>query len=350
MEHAQKTNMLSLSEFAEKLGARLVGDGSKPISGINTIRDADEHQVCFLTSSKHLKELQQTKAAAVIVAEAVEACPTAQVVVDDANRGLITAQEIFAPKLKKWEGIHPTAVIDPDAVIDPTAAVGPHATIAAGVQIGAHSIIGAGCSIGENTCIGSHTRLDSNVVVYHNCRIGDACIIQANSTIGATGFGYSYIDGQHRLIPHNGGVIIEDGVEIGANSCVDRAKFGNTVVGAGTKIDNLVMIAHNVQIGKLCLLAGQVGIAGSTKIGNGVVLAGQSGVTDNVTIGDGVVITAKSVAMSDIPAGQTVMGRRAQPINDELRCAGIYQRLPELSKQVKELAKKVEKLDAAKDD
>lgn len=342
--------MLLLSEFAEKLGARLIGDGSKPISGINTIRDADERQVCFLTSSKYLKELQQTKAAAVIVDTSVDGCPVTQVVVNDANRGLIAAQEIFAPKLKKLEGIHPTAVIDPDAEIDQTAAVGPHVTIAAGVKIGARSIIGAGCSVGENSIVGAHTRLDGNVVVYHNCRIGNACIIQANCTIGTTGFGYSYIDGQHRLIPHNGGVIIEDGVEIGANSCVDRAKFGNTVIGAGTKIDNLVQIAHNVQIGKLCLLAGQVGIAGSTKIGDGVVFGGQSGAIDNVTIGDGVVVTAKTVIFSDIPAGQTLMGRRARPINDELRSASIYQRLPELSKQVKELAKKVQKLDAAKDD
>jgi UDP-3-O-[3-hydroxymyristoyl] glucosamine N-acyltransferase len=203
--------------------------------------------------------------------------------------------------------------------------------------------------VGENTTIGSHCRLDSNVVVYHNCQIGNRCIIQSNSTIGAVGFGYSFVDGQHRLIPHNGGVILEDGVEIGANSCVDRAKFGNTIIGAGTKIDNLVQVAHNVKIGKLCLLAGQVGIAGSAVVGNGVVFAGQAGLVDNKSVGDGAILAVKSVATEDIPAGETVLGTPPQNMQRELRCIAVYQRLPEMAKQVKELSRKVEKLEAAKD-
>lgn len=339
-----------LCELAEKLGAQLIGDGTKPVTGINTIQDAGRCEVCFLTSPKHAKALSRTKAAAVIVDKAMDSCSLAQVVVDNINCGLIAALELFAPKLQALKGIHPTAVVDPDTDIDPTVAIGPGVTIAPGVKIGAHSVIGPGCSIGENSVIGSHTRLDSHVVVYHHCRIGNFCIIQANSTIGSTGFGYSFIDGQHRLIPHNGGVIIEDSVEIGANSCIDRAKFGNTVIGAGTKIDNLVQVAHNVQIGKRCLLAGHVGIAGSTQIGNGVIFAGAAGSADNLHIGDGAILGAQTAATKDVPAGQVMLGNIPQELKRELRCVSIYQRLPELAKEIKELTKKVKKFETAKDD
>jgi len=350
MTAAEQTITMTLAAFSEKLNARLIGDGDQAISGINTIQDAGAQHVCFLTSDKHQKNLQQSRAAAVIVDAPLKDCPMAQVVVDNVNRGLIAALQLFATTLKTPSGIHPTAVIDPNAAIAPTAAVGPHAVIAAGVTIGAHCVIGANVTVGENSQIGEHTRLDSNVVIYHNCRIGSCCIIQANSTIGATGFGYAYIDGQHRLIPHNGGVIIEDGVEIGANSCVDRAKFGNTVIGAGTKIDNLVQIAHNVQIGKLCLLAGQVGIAGSVQIGNGVIFGGQSGIVDNKTVGDGAIFCATSVSIADIPPGQTVLGTPSQELQRELRCTAIYQKLPAFAKEVKQLTKKIKQLDAAKND
>ena len=256
---------------------------------------------------------------------------------------------MFAPQLTPQQDIHPSAVIEPTAQLNKTATVGPNVYIGHGVKVGADTVIGPGCSVGENTTIGSQCRLDSHVVVYHNCRIGNACIIQANSTIGATGFGYSFINGQHRLIPHNGGVVLEDGVEIGANSCVDRAKFGDTVIGAGTKIDNLVQIAHNVKIGKCCLLAGQSGIGGSAVVGNGVVIAGRAGVVDNKNIGDGVILALSAVATEDVPAGETLLGEPPQNMKRELRCIAVYQRLPELAKDVKQLSKKIEKLETAKD-
>jgi len=346
----EKMNTVSLSELAEKINAQLVGDGAGLITGINTIQDAGESEVCFLSSQKHARGLTDTKAAAVIVDNAMEGCRINQLVVDNVNRGLIAALEFFAPKLNPFQGIHPTAIIEPGSELDPTVVVGPRVYISQGVKIGAHTVIGPGCSIGENSTVGNHCRFDGNVVIYHNCHVGNNCIIQANSTIGSTGFGYSYIDGQHRLIPHNGGVILEDGVEIGANSCVDRAKFGNTLIGAGTKIDNFVQVAHNVQIGKQCLLVGGVGIAGSAKIGNGVIFAGHSGVADNKTVGDGAVICAKTAVISDVPAGQTVMGMPPQELQWELRCVSIFKRLPQLAKTVKELTQKVKNLEAAKND
>jgi UDP-3-O-[3-hydroxymyristoyl] glucosamine N-acyltransferase len=338
-----------LSEIATKLQANLMGDGQKDITGVNTIQDASVTEICFLASEKHAKKLAESSAAAVLVKEPVADCTIAQVVVENVSAALITLLEFFAPKLTSRPGVHPAAVVEPTADLDSTVSVGPHAYIGHHAKIGANTIIGAGCSVGENTTIGSHCRLDSNVVVYHNCRIGNHCIIQANSTVGSTGFGYSYINGQHRLIPHNGGVILEDGVEIGANSCVDRAKFGNTIIGAGTKIDNLVQIAHNVKIGKRCLFAGQSGVAGSVVIGNGVMFAGQSGIIDNKCVGDGAIVAVKSAVTEDVPAGQTVLGMPPQNIQRELRCVAVYQRLPEMAKQVKELTKKVEKLEAAKD-
>lgn len=338
-----------LSEIAAKLGTQLYGDSDVDITGVNTIQDAGETELCFLTSSKHAKKLDQSRAAGVLVDHRLDDCSMPQLVGEDVNALLISLLQLFMPRLTPASGIHPAAVIEPTAQLDTTVAVGPGAYIAHGVTIGPQTVIGANCSIGENTSIGSDCRLDSNVVVYHNCRIGNRCVILSSSTIGATGFGYSFIDGQHRLIPHNGGVILEDDVEIGANSCVDRAKFGNTVIGAGTKIDNLVQIAHNVKIGKLCLLAGQVGIAGSTVIGNGVIFAGHAGAVDNITIGDGAILGVKSAATGDIPSGETFLGMPPQNMQRELRCIAVYQRLPEIAKQVKQLDKKVEKLEAAKD-
>jgi UDP-3-O-[3-hydroxymyristoyl] glucosamine N-acyltransferase len=341
--------MMLLSEIATKLQARLIGDGQRDITGVNTIADASSSEICFLTSAKHAKTLGQSAAAGVLVDKPMDDCAMAQLVVTNVNAALIAALELFALKLTAIEGIHQTAVIEPTASVDPSAAVGPGAYIAHGVCVGKNTVIGPNCSIGENTTIGSSCRLDSHVVVYHNCQIGNFCIIQANSTIGATGFGYSFIDGAHRLIPHNGGVILEDGVEIGSNSCVDRAKFGNTLIGAGTKVDNLVQIAHNVQTGKCCLMAGHVGISGSARIGNGVVFAGASGTADHVEVGDGAVLGAQAVATGKIEPGQAVLGLPARDLRKELKSKSVYRNLPELAKEVKQLSKRIEKLETAKD-
>jgi UDP-3-O-[3-hydroxymyristoyl] glucosamine N-acyltransferase len=339
-----------LSGIATKLQARLTGDGQRDITGVNTIADASGSELCFLTSAKYVKTLGQSAAAGVLVDKPVDDCDMTQLVVANVDAALIAVLALFAPKLTASEGVHPSAVIEPTASVDPSAVVGPGAYIAHGVCVGKDTVVGPNCSIGENTTIGSSCRLDSHAVVYHNCQIGNFCIIQSNSTIGATGFGYSFIDGAHRLIPHNGGVILEDGVEIGSNSCVDRAKFGNTVIGAGTKVDNLVQIAHNVQTGKCCLMAGHVGISGSTKIGNGVVFAGASGAADHVEIGDGAILGAQAVATGKIEPGQTVLGLPARDVKKELKSKSVYRNLPELAKDVRQLGKRIEQLETAKND
>jgi UDP-3-O-[3-hydroxymyristoyl] glucosamine N-acyltransferase len=173
--------------------------------------------------------------------------------------------------------------------------------------------------------------------------------IQANTTIGSIGFGYSFINGKHKLIPHNGGVVIEDFVEIGANCCIDRAKFGNTIIGEGTKIDNLVQVAHNVVIGKNCLIAAMVGIAGSCKIGEGVVLAGQVGLVDNIKIGDGAMVGAQAGVTNNVEAGKSVIGSPAIEGKEALQVLVLTKRLPKMAEKLKQLSKRVERIEAAKD-
>jgi UDP-3-O-[3-hydroxymyristoyl] glucosamine N-acyltransferase len=354
---------LSVEQLAERIGAELVGDGSGQISGVAAIEAAKKTDVTFIKSdggyrgqstgtdsARQLGILEKSQACAVIVARRIEDSSKPQLIVKTVDAALIAVLKIFAPKLKGVPaGVDPAAQIGKNVRIADRAAVGACAVIDDGVEIGADTVIASGCRIGENTKIGSNCRIDSNVVIYHNCQIGSHVIIQANSTIGSTGFGYSFIDGSHRLIPHNGGVVIEDFVEIGANCCVDRAKFGNTIIGAGTKIDNLVQVAHNVVIGKCCLIAGLVGLSGSCKLGDGVVLGGQVGLVDNIEIGNGTMVGAKSGVISNIPAGRQIIGTPALERGEALRVVGLTRRLPKLAEQLKQLSKRVENLEASND-
>jgi UDP-3-O-[3-hydroxymyristoyl] glucosamine N-acyltransferase len=356
--------VLTVAELADRLGAELCGDGSGRISAVSAVEAATSTDVTFIRGSdryglsaangldtKHLNKLEKSKAGAVIVAERIAGLAGPQLIVKNVDAALIETLKLFAPELKPpAAGTDPSAKVGENVAIDPSAAVGPNVVVDDGAKIGASSVLAGGCKIGQNSRIGRNCRLDGNVVVYHNCTIGNNVIIQANSTIGSTGFGYSLIDGSPRLVPHNGGVIIEDYVEIGANCCVDRAKFGNSVIGAGTKIDNLVQIGHNVKIGKCCLIAGKCAIAGSCRLGDGVVLGGQVGMADNVEIGAGVMAGGQSGIINDIPAGQQVLGMPAIGKREKLRVFALSRHLPKLVKDFKRLIKRVEKLEAAKND
>lgn len=343
--------MLTTAQLAEKIGARLEGDGSVEVKSVGPVEAASAADVTFVADDKHAGALKKSNAAAAIVAKLIDGFPRPQLIVNDVNAALIETLGIFAPKLTAaTPGIHPGCVLGANVQVDQTASIGPSVTIADNVRIGPNCVLAAGVCIGENCIIGDNSRLDANVVVYHNCRIGRHVIIQANTSIGSTGFGYASVQGRPVLIPHNGGVIIEDFVEIGANCCVDRAKFGNTVIGAGTKIDNLVQIAHNVVIGKCCLIVGQVGIGGSSKVGDGVVLAGQVGVVDNVTIGAGAIVGAQAGVMRDVPAGKKVLGSPATDYAEKMREFALMRRLPKTAEQLKELTKRVNALEAAADD
>jgi len=354
---------LTVAQLAERIGAELAGDGSGQINGVSGVETARETDVTFikdrqhygrrsgtLTDAKHIPGLEKSKAGAVIVCRRIKGLSKPQLIVKNVDAGLIESLHVFAPGLKgRTAGIDKSARVAINAKVDEGACVGANVVVDDGVEIGTGSIIESGCRIGQNSTIGKNCRLDSNVVVYHNCYVGNNVIIQANSTIGSVGFGYALIDGCHVLIPHNGGVVIEDCVEIGANCCIDRAKFGNTVIGAGTKIDNLVQIAHNVVIGKCCLIAGLVGIAGSCKLGDGVVLGGQVGLADNIEIGEGTIVGGQSGVTHSIAAGQQIMGKPATERKEALRIIGLTRRLPKLAEQCKQLSKRIEELEAAKD-
>ena len=345
---------LTVAELAKRLGAELAGkaiDTSKQIIAIGPVDTAGDNEVTFIADAKHKSAINQSQAGAVIVSEHIDGLDKPQLIVKNVNEALIKTLSIFAPTLKApVEGIDPAARCAKSAKIAEGASIGPNVVIDDGVEIGQNCIVGSGCKIGENSKLGKNCRLDSNVVIYHNCSLGNNVVVQANSTIGSTGFGYSLINGAHKLIPHIGGVVIEDFVEIGANCCVDRAKFGNTIIGAGTKIDNLVQIAHNVVIGKCCLIAALTGISGSCKIGDGVVLAGQVGLADNIEIGDGTMVGAQSGVMGNVPAGQKLAWTPAIDRKKAVRIVSLLLRLPEFNKQLKELSNRIESLEAAEDD
>jgi len=338
---------ITVSQLAQQLAAELIGSGTGLVSLVGPLQSADERTVTFVTDRKRLPDVKTSKAGAVLVGERIADCDKPQLVVKNVNAALIETLKIFAPKLTPpVEGIDSSAKVAKSARIGKGVSIGPNVVIDENAEIDDGTVIASGCKIGENSRIGKNCRFDSNVVIYHNCVIGNNVIIQANSTIGSTGFGYYFIDGAHRLIPHNGRVVIEDFVEIGANSCVDRAKFGETRIGAGTKIDNLVQIAHNVQIGKCCLIAGQVGIAGSAKLGDGVVLAGQAGVIDNIEVADGTMAGATAaILQSTTQPGRVMFGTPAIDKAEALRIITLSRKLPEMSAQLRQLRKKIEELE-----
>jgi UDP-3-O-[3-hydroxymyristoyl] glucosamine N-acyltransferase len=342
---------LTVEQLAQRLGGSLVGAGSASISSVSPVAAAKADTVTFVTDDRYAKGLRDSAAGAVMIGAPIEGLPMPQIVVQNVCAALIEAMRIFAPRLKPpVEGVDERAKVASTARIGKGACIAANAIIEDNARIGDNTLIGYACVIGENTRIGDNCRLGSNVVIYHNCTIGENVIIQANSTVGSTGFGYYFVDGAHRLIPHNGTVVIEDFVEIGANTCIDRAKFGETRIGAGTKIDNLVQIAHNVVIGKCCLIAGQVGIAGSVTIGDGVVFGGQAGVVDNVNVPDGVMVGAKGTVTHNIPPGQTVAGYPAHNLKDWIRVTALTRRLPKAFEQLKQLSARIEKLEASEND
>ena len=347
---------LTVTKLAERVGAELVGgDGGGRISAVAGAAAAGAGDVTFVTDAKHIAKLEKSAAGAVITATRIDGFAGPQLIVKNVTAVLIEVLNIFAPELDgPTEGVDPSAKVGEGVEIGEGVSIGANAVLGRRVKIGDNTVIGSGCKIGENSKIGKNCRIDDNVVIYHNCTVGSNVIIQANTTIGSTGFGYSFTDDSckvsgPKLIPHNGVVVIEDFVEIGANCCIDRAKFSETRIGAGTKIDNLVQIAHNVIIGRCCLITAQVGIAGSAILGDGVIMAGHSGVGDNVEVGAGVIAGVKSAIMRDISAGKQMFGTPAIEKNEAFKRVGWVKRIPKLFERLKQLTARVDKLEAAKD-
>jgi UDP-3-O-[3-hydroxymyristoyl] glucosamine N-acyltransferase len=307
------------ADLARLLSADLKGDPAAPIRGVAGLDRANPGDLSFIRSPTFAALWPASEATVALitrnVASTLEPGPgRALVIVDDADRAMLTILTALRPKdAPAPPGAHPTAVIDPSATIHPSAHVGPHCVVGAGSTIGPGATLRAGVTLGQGVRIGANTTLHPRVVVADRCTIGDRCTLFPGVVVGADGFGYVPDPASRAVIkvPHVGHVEIGDDVDIGANSCIDRGKFGATTIGAGTKIDNLVQIAHNVRIGRNCLIAGCAGIAGSATIGDGVLIGGNAGVSDGLTVGAGAQIGALSGVMTDVPEGAVYAGAPA---------------------------------------
>jgi len=345
--------MLTVRQIAEMLGGTVEGNDSAAIEGIAPVETAGKSELTFAADGLHAGQLVSSKASAAIVAAGQAVPKTADMAiirVEDVNAAITTLLgHLAGPEDLPTEGVHGSAVVAEDADLAPDAAIGPGVIVGARAEIGARCVLCANVSVGANVKIGTDTILFESVVVRSGCRIGSRVSIGPNTVIGYDGFGYYFAEGVHHKIPHIGNVVISDDVEIGACSCVDRAKFGSTRIGAGTKIDNLVQVAHNVQVGRGCILIGQCGIAGSAKLGDNVVIGGNAGIRDNVTLGEGVKCAAFAAVATDVPDGQIVAGVPAGPARQEMRIAMAQKQLPELLKRVRKLQARLEKLESSKD-
>ena len=335
---------MKLSQIAQLVSGDLEGEDLE-ITGISTLADAGPGQISFLSNPIYKKYLDSTEASAVIVDRKQPAIDRPIIRTDNPYHATLKTVKLFYPEPDpKIEGIHPSAVIADSAEI------GNDVGIAAGAVIGENVIIGDSTSIGanvviENDCvIGGHTRIHAGVIIRHSVKIGNRVIIHPGAVIGAEGFGFAPIEGRFDKIPQVGTVIIEDYADIGANTCIDRAFLGATRIGKGVKLDNLIQIAHNVEIDDNTVIAAQTGIAGSTRIGKGVMMGGQVGITGHIEISDGIQIGAQSGVTKNFEPGTTIFGYPARPIMETKRIEASLRRLPELLRQVSSLQKSVDKL------
>lgn len=337
---------LRLSEIAAAVGGTVQGDAAVRLTGIAPLDRAGPSDLTFLASTKYAKLLADCAAGGVLVTEELAGTPgpcANRIIVAKPHEAMLSLlPRFYRTPERPFVGVHATALVDPTAVIDPDvcveafAVVGPRVQVARGCWLGPHVVLGEGVRVAEQV------RLYSHVTLYPGVVVGARTAIHSGTRLGSDGFGYVFHDGVHRKIPHVGGCEIGSDVEIGANCTIDRGSIDKTVIGDGTKIDNLVHVAHNVRIGRLCLLAAQVGIAGSTRIGDGVVMAGQVGVSGHLTVGDRVTLTAQTGVISDVPAGEVWGGFPSRPHRDTLRGYAAMRKLPDLLKRIERLLNREE--------
>lgn len=335
---------MKLKEFSDIVHGTIIGDPNTEITGVSGINEASTGDITFISSPKYLKLLQGSLASCVIVKNRVEGLNMTQLAVANPYFAFAKAIECFHSKPVLTPEIHKLSQISDKAVIGQKVSVLPFAYVSDNVHIGDETVISAGVFVGENTKIGKNCMIYPNVVIRENVSVGDRVIIHSGTVIGSDGFGYVHEGGEHYKIPQVGGVIIEDDVEIGSNVSVDRATLGNTIIGKGTKIDNLTQIAHNVKIGGKSLIIAQAGIAGSTVIGDYVIIAGQVGVADHANIESGTMIGAQSGITGNVPKG-VYSGSPAIPHANWLRSQSLFAKLPELNRKIKELETRVNKLE-----
>lgn len=333
-----------LSELAALVDGTVLGGADPEIAGVTNIEDAGPLDITFAVPP-NLDKAAASKAAAVIVPGDITMYPKPAIRVENPRIAFTKVLEHFTTPTLVTRGVHPSAVIGDGVRLGANVAVMAHVVIADNAQIGDNTVLYPHTYVGENARIGGDCILYPGVTVYARCSLGERAIIHSGAVIGSDGFGFVTIEGRHHKVPQVGNVVIEDDVEIGANVTIDRATTGSTVVKRGTKIDNLVHLAHNVVIGENCFLVAFTGIAGSTKVGNNVIFAGQSGAVGHITIGDNCIFAGKSGAAGDVPPNSFYAGFPARPHKEWLRAEAALHRLPELVKKVQTLEKKLAELE-----
>jgi UDP-3-O-[3-hydroxymyristoyl] glucosamine N-acyltransferase len=340
--------VIGLSEIARLVDGQLHATRDIQIRGADTIRDAREGDITFVDDARRLDDVASCAADAVLTPPGCAPDGIAYITVTDVHAAFTKIVALFRPPRENTHtGVSEAAVVSPTARLDPSVVVHPLAVIEDDVEIGAGSVIHSGVRVLQGCKLGEGVVLFPNAVLYENTVVGSRSIIHAGAVIGAYGFGYDTVDGQHQLCAQLGNVVLGQDVEIGACTTVDRATYGTTHIGDGTKIDNHVMIGHNCRIGRHNILCSQVGIAGSTTTGDYVVMAGQVGIRDHVHIGDQARLGAKAGVMSDIPAGTAYVGAPATPERQQMQIFASMMKLPGLRKQVREIQRSVDRLEKA---
>jgi UDP-3-O-[3-hydroxymyristoyl] glucosamine N-acyltransferase len=339
---------IALRDLAAAVAGTVVGDPALPLAGAATLETAGSAEIALVDAADKLHLLARSRAGAAIVPRGTGPLDRPTIEVDDVHAAFAATIVRFRPPRSRARcGVSPQAVVDPsarlaaDVEVEPLAVIGPDCTIGPGSTIHAGARLAAGCTIGAGS------EIFPNAVLYENTRVGARCIVHANAVLGAYGFGYRVADGRYALSAQLGWVELDDDVEVGAGTTIDRGTYGPTRIGAGTKLDNLVMIAHNCRLGRHNMICSQVGVAGSTSTGDWVVMAGQVGVRDHVHIGDRAVLGARSGVSGDIEAGKTVLGEPAIDLRDRKLQLATISKLPEMRKELKQLAARIEGLERA---
>ncbi len=332
-------------EIAQLLGGELYGDGNHEICSVADLENASSSELAFAEGEQALQQAAASQAGCILIPEGASLRGHTLIRVKHPKLAFIYAANALCPSKLAASGIHPTAVISPTASLPPSASIGPYVTIEDYATMGERSVLAAGVSIGAGVKIGSDCTLYPGVRVYPGAQIGSRVTLHAGVVIGGDGFGYVFAEGRHHKFPQLGKVIIEDDVEIGCNTTIDRGSLGSTVIGSGTKIDNLVQIAHNVHIGRHGIIAAQTGISGSTEIGDYVIIGGQVGIGDHVRIEDGAVIGSQAGILPGkvIRKGSVLWGTPARPLSEIKKLYAYFSHLPDLAQKVKELSRRTSK-------
>ncbi|OLC17748.1 MAG: UDP-3-O-(3-hydroxymyristoyl)glucosamine N-acyltransferase [Candidatus Rokubacteria bacterium 13_1_40CM_4_69_39] len=336
----------TLRELARALHATLEGDAAAIVIGVAPLESAGPDQISFLVDARYVEAAKASRAGAFLAGPEVSGLPAPVLRVPAPQQALIELLTLFHPPAEAVAGVAPSAVVARDASVAPTATVGALAVIESGAVIGPHVRIGPLAFVGAGAEVGEASVVHARVAVCARVRLGKRVVVHPGAVIGADGFGYAFDGEAHRKIPQVGSVVVEDDVEIGANATVDRATLGQTIIRRGTKIDNLVQIGHNVEIGEHSIIVAQVGISGSCRVGRGVVLAGQVGVADHLTIGDGAVVAAQSGLARDVAPGEKVFGTPARPLIEAKRIFVLEGELPELARRLRSAERRLAQLEA----